>query len=179
MRHWGGRGKSCSLYDEAWSSMGQTRCWRSSEKEGTSGHLQLFHRGDRRCRGEVESLGQVRGSGSLGWGAHTIQIAEATEQIEGAVTKAHFAFIRRGRNKKGGWVSSEVELKDLTLCQTWKVGLSVIKQHGTLLTLYAWSILRTLHVEAEGSGTGLQTVLGSNPNLAPKPYDFRKVTDLL
>lgn len=56
--------------------------------------------------------------------------------MEGAVMKAYFAVLspRTGRNQKGRWVSSEVELKSLPLSQTWKVGLGAVKQQGLLLT---------------------------------------------
>lgn len=55
-------------------------------------------------------------------------IAEATGHLAGVVTEAHFVAVlspRRGRSKKGGWISSEVEIKSLTLRQTWKVGLGL------------------------------------------------------
>lgn len=48
------------FYDEARSSTGQAWYRRSSEKEGTAGHEQVFQRGDRHCIGGLESLGQVR-----------------------------------------------------------------------------------------------------------------------
>lgn len=50
-----------------------------------------------------------------------------------------------------------------------------------LCVLHAQPALGALHVEAklEGSALGMQTVLGSNPNFAHKPYDFRNITDLL
>lgn len=88
--------------------------WRRSKKEGTSRRQRVFHRGDQHCLGELESLGQVRGSSpgsvclqspySRGHGAHCT-----------GVNQAHFSVLSptRGRNKKGEWIGSEIERKNV------------------------------------------------------------------
>lgn len=47
--------------------------------------------------------------------AYKVQIAEGMGHIQGGRTKAHFSVLspRRGKNKKGGRVGSEIELKNL------------------------------------------------------------------
>lgn len=95
--------------------MGQTWYWRRSKKEGTSRRQRVFHRGDKHCIGELESLGQVRGS-SPGSVCLQSPYSRGHGDIERVVTKAHFSVLSpmRGRNKKGEWIGSEIELKNLS-----------------------------------------------------------------
>lgn len=83
----------------------------------TSGNQQVFHRGDRSCVGELESLGQVRRSGSPGWGPYTIQMAEGMGHIEEGDQSPLFCIVpRKGRNTKrdGSWLRNRTwELKIL------------------------------------------------------------------
>lgn len=110
--------------------MGQARCWKSPEKEGTSGIGSYF----------TEETGVIEERWRV-WGrcGGVVVPAEGPGHTTGVVAETHFAGLspRRGRSSKGGWVSSEVEFKSLTLSRTRKVGLGAIKQQGLLLPLPA------------------------------------------
>ena len=58
--------------------------------------------------------GRCRGAVQAEW-AYKIHRAEGMGHIARVVTKAHFFVLspRRGRNKKGEWIGSEIELKNL------------------------------------------------------------------
>ena len=81
-------------------------------------------------------------------GSYRVQKAEGIGHVEGGDQSPLFCIVRRrGRNKKGGGVSSEIELKILSQIQ--KVGHGATKQQVMLLVLHAQPVLGALHVEAK------------------------------
>ena len=84
------------FYDEARSSTGQAWYRRSSEKEGTAGHEQVFQRGDRHCIGGLESLGCAGGGAVVqAAGSYRVQKAEGMGHVEGGNQSPLFCIVPR------------------------------------------------------------------------------------
>lgn len=82
------------------------------KKEPVSNNRQVFHRTDEHCVGES---GAGAGAQSRPSGPTKSVEQRPWDPLAGVVTKARFFVLspRRGRSEKGGWIGSEIELKNL------------------------------------------------------------------